>query len=192
MTIGTLRIGSTAPDFTAESTAGPLRLSDYARNSWLVFFSHPRSRTPVCTTEFGAVARLAGELARRGVKALGLSTDAVERHREWVGEIERTQGGEVAFPIVADGEGRVAQMYGMLDAEGEQALSQPSPHLATTVRSVSTWMLLGVVCYHVVYYHSTVSTPSHSLTYYRVAVHYRSAAQDPAHAHVSGQLRPQL
>ena len=97
-----LRLGDNAPDFAAETTEGPIRFHDWAGDSWVVFFSHPRDFTPVCTTELGYVARLKPEFDRRGVKAIGLSIDPLESHAKWANDIRQTQGSAPNFPIVAD------------------------------------------------------------------------------------------
>jgi len=109
-----LRLGDTAPDFAAETTDGPIRFHEWAGNSWVVFFSHPRDFTPVCTTELGYVARLKPEWDKRGVKALGLSVDPVESHAKWANDIKQTQGYAPNFPIVADPDRKVANLYGMM------------------------------------------------------------------------------
>jgi alkyl hydroperoxide reductase subunit AhpC len=109
-----LRLGDTAPDFAAETTAGPIQFHDWLGDSWGILFSHPRDFTPVCTTELGYVARLKPELDRRGVKALGLSVDPVESHARWAADIRETQGHPVNFPIVADPDRKVADLYGMI------------------------------------------------------------------------------
>jgi alkyl hydroperoxide reductase subunit AhpC len=109
-----LRLGDTAPDFTAESTVGPIKFHDWVGDAWAVLFSHPRDFTPVCTTELGYVARLKPEFDRRGVKALGLSIDPVTSHKGWLEDIRETQGHAVNFPIIADPERKVADLYGMI------------------------------------------------------------------------------
>jgi alkyl hydroperoxide reductase subunit AhpC len=109
-----LRLGDTAPDFTARTTLGPIHFHEWMGRSWCVLFSHPADFTPVCTTEVGALSRLKGEFDRRGVKVLGLSIDTLERHAEWVREIERTQGIHIRFPLIADPERRVASLYDMV------------------------------------------------------------------------------
>jgi peroxiredoxin len=110
----TLRLGDTAPDFTADSTAGPIKFHEWAGISWAILFSHPRDFTPVCTTELGYVARLKPDFERRNVKVLGLSIDPVDSHKGWVADIKETQGHEPSFPIVADPERKVANLYGMM------------------------------------------------------------------------------
>ena len=110
----TLRLGDTAPDFQAETTAGPIQFHEWLGDGWGVLFSHPRDFTPVCTTELGYVARLRPDFERRGVKAIGLSIDPVDSHKGWMKDIKETQGHEPTFPIVADPERKVANLYGMM------------------------------------------------------------------------------
>jgi alkyl hydroperoxide reductase subunit AhpC len=109
-----LQLGDTAPDFAAETTAGPVRFHEWLGDGWGILFSHPRDFTPVCTTELGYVARLKPELDRRGVKAIGLSVDPVESHARWAEDIRETQGQPVNFPIIADPDRKVAGLYGMV------------------------------------------------------------------------------
>ena len=109
-----LRLGDTAPDFTAETTQGPVKLHDWIGDSWAILFSHPRDYTPVCTTELGYVARLKGEFDKRGVKCMGLSIDPVDSHKGWMNDIKETQGYLPTFPVVADPERKVANLYGMM------------------------------------------------------------------------------
>jgi len=110
----TLRLGDTAPDFQAETTAGPIRFHEWLGDAWGLLFSHPRDFTPVCTTELGYVARLRPELERRGVRAIGLSIDPVDSHKGWAADIQETQGHAVNFPIIADPDRKVADLYGMI------------------------------------------------------------------------------
>ena len=109
-----LRLGDTAPDFSAESTAGPIKFHDFVGDSWVVLFSHPRDFTPVCTTELGYVARLKPEFDRRNVKAIGLSIDPVDSHAKWGQDIKETQGQAPNFPIIADPQKKIAELYGMI------------------------------------------------------------------------------
>lgn len=120
-------IGDTAPDFTAESTEGPIHFHDYIDGSWAVLFSHPKNYTPVCTTELGYTAKLKPEFDKRGVKVLGLSVDKVEDHAGWARDIEETQGTALNFPLIADPEGEVARLYDMIHPNADNTL---------TVRSV--------------------------------------------------------
>ena len=109
-----LRLGDAAPDFTAETTQGPVKFHDWIGDSWAILFSHPRDYTPVCTTELGYVARLKGEFDKRGVKCMGLSIDPVDSHKGWMNDIKETQGYLPTFPVVADPERKVANLYGMM------------------------------------------------------------------------------
>jgi alkyl hydroperoxide reductase subunit AhpC len=122
-----LRLGDEAPDFTAETTEGPVRFHEWLGDKWGVLFSHPRAFTPVCTTELGAVARIREEFDRRGVRVMGLSVDLVEDLHRWSADIAETQGEAPNFPIVADSDGSVASLYGMI---------HPNVDDTATVRSV--------------------------------------------------------
>jgi alkyl hydroperoxide reductase subunit AhpC len=123
----TLRLGDTAPDFSADSTAGPIKFHEYLGKSWGVLFSHPRDFTPVCTTELGRVAHLKAEFDRRGVKVIGLSVDPLADHKRWAGDIAETQGCALNFPLLADPDRKVAQLYDMIHPKELETL---------TVRSV--------------------------------------------------------
>ncbi|MCK0097989.1 peroxiredoxin [Qipengyuania sp. S6317L1] len=109
-----LHIGDTAPDFTIATTKGEITLHDWSGDNWVFFFSHPADFTPVCTTEMGMTARLAAEFDARGVKPLGLSTDTVEEHLEWVKDVDETQNCSLQFPIVADPDLEIAKLYDMI------------------------------------------------------------------------------
>ncbi|MFT4539430.1 MAG: alkyl hydroperoxide reductase subunit AhpC [Planctomycetota bacterium] len=122
-----IRLGDIAPDFSADSTAGPIQFHDYLGDGWGILFSHPKDFTPVCTTELGAVARLKPEFDKRGVKVLGLSVDTVEDHNAWAGDIEETQGTALNFPLLADPDRTVSTLYDMIHPEANNTL---------TVRSV--------------------------------------------------------
>ncbi|MGI9558608.1 MAG: peroxiredoxin [Thermodesulfobacteriota bacterium] len=122
-----LQLGDTAPDFTQESTEGTISFHQWLGDSWGVLFSHPKDFTPVCTTELGEVARIRQEFDKRGVKVIGLSVDSVEDHVKWKSDIEETQGAAVNFPMLADSERKVADLYGMI---------HPSANDTMTVRSV--------------------------------------------------------
>nr|MBP7568324.1 redoxin domain-containing protein [Burkholderiaceae bacterium] len=110
----TLRLGDTAPDFTQDSTAGPIQFHDWAGDSWVVLFSHPADFTPVCTTELGKTAALSGEFAKRGVKPIAVSVDPLDSHGQWVLDINETQNTTVNFPILADADKKVATLYDMI------------------------------------------------------------------------------
>jgi alkyl hydroperoxide reductase subunit AhpC len=118
-----LRIGDTAPDFTAETTEGPIEFHDWIGDSWAVLFSHPKDFTPVCTTELGYMAKAKPEFDRRNVKIIGLSVDSTGDHEGWARDIEETQGHAPNYPIIGDADFAVSKLYGMLPAEtgGEAA-----------------------------------------------------------------------
>jgi alkyl hydroperoxide reductase subunit AhpC len=118
-----LKIGDTAPDFSAETTEGPISFHDWIGESWAVVFSHPKDFTPVCTTELGYMAKIKPEFDRRNVKIIGLSVDSTGDHEGWVRDIEETQGYAPNYPIIGDVDFSVSKLYGMLPAEtgGEAA-----------------------------------------------------------------------
>jgi alkyl hydroperoxide reductase subunit AhpC len=109
-----LRLGDTAPDFTAETTEGTIKFHEWLGNSWGVLFSHPADFTPVCTTELGAVAKLRGEFDKRNVKVMALSADPLDAHKKWIGDINETQGTVVNYPLIADPDFKIANLYGMV------------------------------------------------------------------------------
>jgi len=112
-----LRLGDIAPDFQASTTEGTIEFHKYLGNGWGVLFSHPADFTPVCTTELGAVAKLRSEFEKRNVKVLALSTDALDSHEKWIGDINETQNTAVNFPLIADPEFKVAKLYDMIHPE---------------------------------------------------------------------------
>jgi alkyl hydroperoxide reductase subunit AhpC len=122
-----LRLGDEAPNFTAETTEGTITLYDYLGDSWGVLFSHPKDYTPVCTTELGAVAKLKPEFDKRNVKVLGLSVDELGNHKGWANDIEETQGAKLNFPLIADSDHKVSDLYDMI---------HPNANDTLTVRSV--------------------------------------------------------
>lgn len=109
-----LQLGDIAPDFEAETTQGKIKFHDWLGGSWGVLFSHPKDYTPVCTTELGYTAKLKPEFDKRGVKAIGLSVDALGAHEGWSKDIEETQGHAVNFPMIADADRKVSTLYGMI------------------------------------------------------------------------------
>src|SRR5690606_17362452 len=125
--MATLRLGDTAPNFQAETTQGTLDFYEFLGDKWGVFFSHPADFTPVCTTELGATAKLKDEFEKRNVKALAISVDPIEQHHSWVKDINETQNTTVNFPIVADPERKVAELYDLI---------HPNASETFTVRSV--------------------------------------------------------
>lgn len=130
-----LRINETVPDFSAETDQGPIRFHDWIGEHWAILFSHPKDFTPVCTTEFGAVAQLAGEWAKRSTKVIGVSVDGVEAHRKWKGDIEAFSGAKASFPIIADEGLAVSKAFDMLPADAYLPDGRTAAHTAT-VRSV--------------------------------------------------------
>ncbi len=122
-----LHLGDIAPNFSAETTQGPINFHEWINNSWVMFFSHPADFTPVCTTELGKTALLAGDFAKRGVKAIAISVDDLDSHNKWVPDIEEVNNVKVNFPIIADPEKKVALLYDMI---------HPNASEKATVRSV--------------------------------------------------------
>ena len=122
-----LRLGDEAPDFTAESTEGTISFHEFLGDSWGVLFSHPKDFTPVCTTELGMVAKLKPEFDKRNVKVVGLSVDPLADHKAWAGDIEETQGTALNFPLLADSDRTVSNLYDMI---------HPNANDTLTVRSV--------------------------------------------------------
>lgn len=123
----TVRLGDTAPDFTAETTQGTINFYDWLGDSWGVLFSHPKDFTPVCTTELGYTARLKPEFEKRNVKVIGLSVDPLDSHEGWAKDIEETQGVALNFPVIADADRKVSDLYDMI---------HPNASDTFTVRSV--------------------------------------------------------
>jgi len=122
-----IRLGDEAPDFTAETTEGTINFHEWLGDGWGVLFSHPKDYTPVCTTELGMVAKLKPEFEKRGAKVIGLSVDPVDSHKGWEKDIEETQGTAVNFPMIADADRKVSDLYGMI---------HPNASDTMTVRSV--------------------------------------------------------
>lgn len=125
--MASLKLGDTAPDFTQQSSAGEIHFHDWLGSSWGVLFSHPADFTPVCTTELGLTAKLKDEFARRNVKAIALSVDAVESHAKWINDINTTQKTVVGFPILADADRKVSELYDLI---------HPNASTTATVRSL--------------------------------------------------------
>jgi len=122
-----LKLGDTAPDFTAKSSQGEINFHEFLGDSWGILFSHPADYTPVCTTELGAAANYAGEFEKRDVKVMALSVDGVDSHKDWIKDINETQSTTVNFPIIADEDKKVSNLYGMIHPKADNTL---------TVRSV--------------------------------------------------------
>jgi len=112
-----LRLGDIAPDFNAETTEGPISFHEWIGNSWAVLFSHPKDFTPVCTTELGEASRLKPEFDQRNVKVVGLSVDQTDSHKRWAEDIRETQGTALNFPVIADPDHKVAELYDMIHPE---------------------------------------------------------------------------
>ena len=122
-----LRLGDEAPDFTAETTEGTIRFHEWMGNHWVIFFSHPADYTPVCTTELGTAAKYKDEFDQRNVKMIAISVDPLESHRSWINDINETQHTTVNFPLIADPDKQIAQLYDMI---------HPNANNNLTVRSV--------------------------------------------------------
>ncbi len=125
--MATLRLGDTAPDFTQDSSIGSIKFHEWAGDSWVILFSHPADFTPVCTTELGRTAALGGEFAKRGVKPIAISVDPADKHRQWIPDINETQNTTVNFPILADADRKVSELYDLI---------HPNASATATVRSV--------------------------------------------------------
>jgi thioredoxin-dependent peroxiredoxin len=131
-----LQLGDVAPDFEAETTEGRIKFHDWIGDSWAVLFSHPKDFTPVCTTELGYMASIEPEFAKRNVKIIGLSIDALDRHKEWAKDIEDTQGTAPNYPIISDTDFNVARLYGMLPGNVSGDAADRTPADNQTVRNV--------------------------------------------------------
>ncbi len=125
--MATLRLGDTAPDFTAQTSEGPIKFHQWLGDGWGVLFSHPADFTPVCTTELGAVSKLTDEFKKRNVKVVALSVDGLESHKKWIKDINETQHTTMNFPIIADEDKKVSELYDMI---------HPNASMSHTVRSV--------------------------------------------------------
>ncbi|ABI86252.1 hypothetical protein CH72_862 [Burkholderia ambifaria AMMD] len=118
-----LRLGDIAPDFEQETSLGPIKFHEWLGNSWGVLFSHPADYTPVCTTELGLTSKLKGEFEKRNVKVIALSVDDVESHKGWINDINETQSTVVGFPIIADSDRKVSQLYDMIHPNANETLT---------------------------------------------------------------------
>ncbi|WP_417806604.1 peroxiredoxin [Thioclava sp.] len=134
-----LRINDIAPDFTADSTAGEIKFHDWVGDGYAILFSHPKDFTPVCTTEFSAVAQLASEFEKRNTKVMGVSVDSVEEHKKWKADIEKIAGAPANFPIIDDTSLTVSKLYDMLPAEAYL----PDGRTAADSASVRTTFIVG-------------------------------------------------
>jgi thioredoxin-dependent peroxiredoxin len=131
-----LRIGDEAPDFTAQTTQGPIKFHDWIGNGWAILFSHPKDFTPVCTTELGYMARLKPEFDKRNTKVLGLSIDSVGDHERWSNDIKETQGAAPNYPIIGDSNLEVAKLFDMIHPNASGEASKRTAADNATVRSV--------------------------------------------------------
>ena len=129
-----LRLGDTAPDFTAETTQGTIKFHEWIGDNWAILFSHPKDFTPVCTTELGTVARLKPEFDKRNAKVIGLSVDPVSDHEKWVGDIAETQGHAVNFPVLGDADLTVSKLYDMIHPNASGGVRTANDN--ATIRSV--------------------------------------------------------
>lgn len=131
-----LRINDTAPDFTTETTQGPVHFHEWIGDGYAILFSHPKDFTPVCTTELGYMAGLAPEFERRNTKVIGLSVDPIDKHGKWADDIEETQGHKVTFPMIGDPDLKIAKLYDMLPAEAGDTCEGRTAANNATVRTV--------------------------------------------------------
>ena len=132
----TLSIGSIAPNFTAETTQGPIKFHDWIGDSWAILFSHPKAFTPVCTTELGYMAGLEGEFAARNTRIVGLSVDTSDDNRNWLPDIEEVSGHKVGYPVIGDSDLNVAKLYNMLSADSGDSAARRTAANNATVRTV--------------------------------------------------------
>ena len=133
-----LHIGSIAPDFEQDSTAGKIRFHEWIGNDWAILFSHPKDFTPVCTTELGRAANLREEFAKRSVKMIAVSVDSVDDHKKWIGDIEDTQGAKMNYPILGDTDRKVARLYDMIHPEANDTLTVRSVFIIDPKKKIRT------------------------------------------------------
>jgi alkyl hydroperoxide reductase subunit AhpC len=131
-----LRINDVAPDFTAQTTKGPINFHEWVGDDWAILFSHPKDFTPVCTTELGYMAKIEPEFKARHAKLLGLSVDVADDHSRWLNDIEETQGSKVDYPLISDSDLKVSKLYNMLPAEETGTSEGRTAATNQTVRSV--------------------------------------------------------
>lgn len=135
-----LQLGDTAPDFSADSTEGRIEFHKWLGNSWALFFSHPADFTPVCTTELGELAKRKGEFDKRGVKLLGLSVDPIESHKRWAKDIKDVRGTALNYPLLADPDRKVAQLYGMIHPKADPKVTVRSVFVIDPKKSIRLTM----------------------------------------------------
>jgi alkyl hydroperoxide reductase subunit AhpC len=131
-----VQLGSTAPDFSADTTDGPIKFHEWIGNKWAVLFSHPKDFTPVCTTELGYVAKIKPEFDKRGVKVIALSVDPVDSHKKWIGDIEDTQKTKMNYPIIGDTDSKVSNLYGMIHPEAAATITVRSVYIIDPQKKV--------------------------------------------------------
>jgi alkyl hydroperoxide reductase subunit AhpC len=131
-----IRLGDAAPDFTADTTEGPLNFYDYLGDGWGILFSHPKDFTPVCTTELGAFAARRGDFDKRNTKLIAVSVDNVESHQRWKADISETQGAELNFPIIGDEDHRVADLYDMIHPNASDTMTVRSVFIVDPAKKV--------------------------------------------------------
>lgn len=153
----TLQLGEIAPDFTVESTEGTLGFHQWLGKDWAVLFSHPADYTPVCTTELGAFARRKDEFAARGVKLVGVSVDPLASHHDWARDIEQTQGAALNYPLLADADQVVAQLYGMIHPKAD-------PKVSSGIFTTTLLTLLSIPAQRWWTFHRTHEAPCESVT----------------------------
>jgi peroxiredoxin len=134
--MATLRLGDEAPNFSAQTSVGEINFHDYLGDSWGILFSHPADYTPVCTTELGTVAKYKDEFEKRNTKVIALSVDGVESHKGWINDINETQNTEVNFPIIADEDRKIAELYDMIHPNADATLTVRSVYIIAPDKSV--------------------------------------------------------
>ena len=141
-----LQLGDDAPDFTAETTEGPVHFHEWLGDKWGVLFSHPKDFTPVCTTELGECARLKSEFDRRNVKVIGLSVDPLDSHAGWAKDIEETQGTALNFPVIADADRKVSQLYDMIHPNASETFTVRSVYVIGPDKKVKLTLTYPASC----------------------------------------------
>ena len=141
-----LRLGDIAPDFTAETTDGPIQFHDWIGDSWACLFSHPKDFTPVCTTELGEASRLKPEFDKRNVKIIGLSVDLTDSHKKWAEDIRETQGSALNFPVIADPDHQVAELYDMIHPEISDVFTVRSVFIIDPAKKVRLMITYPASC----------------------------------------------
>ena len=131
-----VRLGSKAPDFTADTTQGKINFHEWAGNSWCILFSHPKDFTPVCTTELGQVAKLRNEFEKRNCKVIAISVDSMDSHKSWVPDIEETSNTKLNYPLIADPERTIATLYDMLDPSSKDNLTARSVYIIAPDKTI--------------------------------------------------------